>query len=636
MRRTPGTPAEKLAMLRGIDEASLPHMVADILYFCRSHRSVTVVDGPGDGRRDISSTMPDGTKHVTQCKFHGDMTAAVGARETDELPVALMKFGCKSGLFVTTARLSPQSKREYLNDFPGFELEFWDGLQLVDHVLSSPLLTELWLHGDSVQRRVASVAVPFIVRRAVDDRPIHVDTSPFATPGYSVNFQNVSTSRGVFAPYRPPRIVDSSESGGETVWCKEALIAGTLDLRGLSPSLTRIVDAIAVNVPRGATHTIRLGRPSLVPLQPAEPTETEDGDRLLVHAESGRSFVVSPDGVVHNERDWVVPQSPACVFPRNLSVAEADWAGWYNADNDCMVMEEVSSVAEVPYLHQLIGAARERFLGKSVFSLMAESQAAAIQDAGIPEPDIAVQVSNSIALLAWLHPALTEAMPVFERDPATGEMVMRPSARWESGDAALARVRNMLASLRIEEMAASAASELAKAFGENLTSVPDLLDVRSAELYWYFDSLASPIHLAGRILLHVQMWEVPATPSEAEAKLGALKQEIAPGFVVHWQAKRGHSTRATFVMSSLQVPCPVERSTTACILTAEAVDALASVQRHVQELWNTGRRATLDFWMREVGFRFEDGRLVGNPFLISDGVRYKIVTDDPEPDRYHH
>lgn len=212
---------------------------------------------------------------------------------------------------------------------------------------------------------------------------------------------------------------------------------------------------------------------------------------------------------------------------------------------------------------------------------------------------------------------------------------MRPSARWESGEAALARVRDTLASLRIEEMVASAACELAKELGKNLTSVPTILDVRSAELYWDFDSLASPIHLAGRILLHVQMWEVPATPAEAEATLGALKQEIAPGFVVHWQAKRGRSTQATFVMSSLQVPCPVERSTTACILTAEAIDALASVQRHVRELWNAGRRATLDFWMREVGFRFEDGRLVGNPTLISGGVRYDIVTDDPEPDRYH-
>jgi hypothetical protein len=35
MRRTPGTPSEKLALLRGVDETSLPHLIADVLP-CRS------------------------------------------------------------------------------------------------------------------------------------------------------------------------------------------------------------------------------------------------------------------------------------------------------------------------------------------------------------------------------------------------------------------------------------------------------------------------------------------------------------------------------------------------------------------------------------------------------------------------
>ena len=69
MRRTPGTPVEKLALLGGLDETSLPHLVADVLYFCRNHRNVVIVDGPGDGRRDISSTRPDGAKHVVSRIF---------------------------------------------------------------------------------------------------------------------------------------------------------------------------------------------------------------------------------------------------------------------------------------------------------------------------------------------------------------------------------------------------------------------------------------------------------------------------------------------------------------------------------------------------------------------------------------
>jgi hypothetical protein len=86
-----------------------------------------------------------------------------------------------------------------LSDFPGFVLEFWDGLQLVDQVLSSPLLAELWFPGDSVRRRAVSVVVPFIIRRPDDDRPIRVDADPFTTPEYSVVFQHVGVSSGVFA-----------------------------------------------------------------------------------------------------------------------------------------------------------------------------------------------------------------------------------------------------------------------------------------------------------------------------------------------------------------------------------------------------------------------------------------------------
>ena len=82
MRRTPGTPADQLALLRGIDETSLPHLVADILHFCRNHRDVAVVDSPGDGRRGISSKAPDGANHQTPCRFHLDVTGAVGCAAT--------------------------------------------------------------------------------------------------------------------------------------------------------------------------------------------------------------------------------------------------------------------------------------------------------------------------------------------------------------------------------------------------------------------------------------------------------------------------------------------------------------------------------------------------------------------------
>ncbi len=197
------------------------------------------------------------------------------------------------------------------------------------------------------------------------------------------------------------------------------------------------------------------------------------------------------------------------------------------------------------------------------------------------------------------------------------------------GDSLLS-VRDALTSLGLEQLPASAAVEFAKAAGTNLSGVPTTEEVRSAELCLDFDSTASPIHLAGRTLLHVQMWMVPDAPAEAVEKLDDADLDLSPGLVVHWQAKRGYLTRETFVMSSLGVPCPVHLSTTECALAAGVADALAAIRTHVQATWSSARLATLEFWTREVGFRYEDGRLVGNPYVIAGGVRYNIAGNEPD------
>lgn len=138
MTRIAGDPAEKLRLATTIDHNTLPHLVADILYFLYGHKEVCVVDGPGDGKRDVHSVQPNGVRHITQCKYHKSPNHAVGSDETDELVLALMKFGCKAGLFVTTGKISPQAKREYLDNYRDFQLSYIDGLGLIDAVLSSP------------------------------------------------------------------------------------------------------------------------------------------------------------------------------------------------------------------------------------------------------------------------------------------------------------------------------------------------------------------------------------------------------------------------------------------------------------------------------------------------------------------
>ena len=70
------------------------------------HTKVRILDGPGDGRRDILSITLKEYNIVT--KHHSDDSKSV-ARETDEIVIALAKFGVKSALFFfTNGRISPQ------------------------------------------------------------------------------------------------------------------------------------------------------------------------------------------------------------------------------------------------------------------------------------------------------------------------------------------------------------------------------------------------------------------------------------------------------------------------------------------------------------------------------------------------
>jgi len=58
--------------------------------------------------------------------------------------MAMTKLGYRTGLFVTNSRISPQAKREYLNDYPNFRLDFLEGETLAKEVLSNGMLTALW------------------------------------------------------------------------------------------------------------------------------------------------------------------------------------------------------------------------------------------------------------------------------------------------------------------------------------------------------------------------------------------------------------------------------------------------------------------------------------------------------------
>ena len=91
--------------------------------------------------------------------------------------MAMTKLGYNRGLFVTSAKISPQAKREYLNDYPDIILDFLDGGELAKEVLANGMLTALWWEGSRFSEVNVSTVFPLIVRCHHKDAPF----SPFRT-----------------------------------------------------------------------------------------------------------------------------------------------------------------------------------------------------------------------------------------------------------------------------------------------------------------------------------------------------------------------------------------------------------------------------------------------------------------------
>jgi hypothetical protein len=162
-------PGRDLATLVGtLTPETLPRLVRDLLA-SGGHTEIRITDGPGDGCRDIHSLDDDEERSLTQCKCHRDVEQTVSSKEVGELALGLVKLGYKRGLFVTTSQISPQAKRELLDNFPGLELSFLDGDELLSAVLDDVALAALWFDGEKLALVNNAVSIPVIVRRHDDD-----------------------------------------------------------------------------------------------------------------------------------------------------------------------------------------------------------------------------------------------------------------------------------------------------------------------------------------------------------------------------------------------------------------------------------------------------------------------------------
>ena len=345
MSRIPGTPEEKLAFLSKLDQKTLPHLVGDILYFLYEHQDVKVVDGPGDGKRDIHSVLPNGSRHLTQCKYHSNVQISVSSDETDELGLALHKFDCKSGLFVTTGKISPQAIREYLDNYPAFELDFMDGAGIVDAVLSSPILSSIWFDGESIIRNLSVVNIPFIIRGIATDRSFAEEHFPsFSEREVLVSFDSGWSSVEDFSPYRPPTIRSVYEQGNDNFPTYVVTFSEQVIIHDY-PNLIRIVTKHLASQLSDAKLpvTIRFGIPYITSSF-AEKTERrgERSDKVKLYHIDPVSFVINKNRKAIYEHKWLLLNNLSdWMFVEEISQTQSVWAGWFNRTEETVFMQHL-------------------------------------------------------------------------------------------------------------------------------------------------------------------------------------------------------------------------------------------------------------------------------------------------------
>ena len=274
-----------------LDEQILVRLAQDVL-FARGHKRIRATDGPGDGGRDVQSLTPRGNCHLVQCKFHGKPDRACSSAEVAELPTAMTKLGYEHGTFVTNARLSPQAKREYLDDYPGLEMEFLDGDALVDEVLGDALLKAIWFDGKEVGPVNSALIFPAIARSHGSDLPITprrgIADSDLAArlrgldadfQGYRVEVRGGVHSPELFRPYRPPSYPSIEEGLSDVLHTLEVVVEGDVPLAA-TPRMADAVARVLVDYLSGTSTglSVVVGRPLLtVPGGTAEGSRAIDG-----------------------------------------------------------------------------------------------------------------------------------------------------------------------------------------------------------------------------------------------------------------------------------------------------------------------------------------------------------------------
>lgn len=233
------------------------------------------VDGSGDGGRDLQGRARDGIMWVFQLKHRQNPAKATGANEFAELPMALRRFGLTHGRFITNGRLTAPAKRDCISAFPGCEMDFWEGVDVLA-AYSNSVLTRLLWGQDALMysgNRVAKFG--FTTRLVEEDRAVtcgpdvvNAFASHLEAGGLELAMLNITFGKGVyeytdFSPFRPAIGMPINEGKMSAMVLPEVQVRGAWTVDQL-PTIQNAIGR-ALGLLQGTAYdaecAVRVGRP---------------------------------------------------------------------------------------------------------------------------------------------------------------------------------------------------------------------------------------------------------------------------------------------------------------------------------------------------------------------------------------
>jgi hypothetical protein len=408
MSRIPGKVSEKLKYLEKLDEKEFPYLIADILSHFYHHTDIRIMDGTGDGKRDIHSINKYDKKAITQCKFHRDLNQTSGSSETDEIVIALSKFNCDSGIFATSGKISPQSKREYLDNYSKYELDWIDGAKIVEIVLDNSLLRKIWFDGNYIHFTCNSISLPFVLRELPDDKyfqldDLSIDLNLSSDINYSI--KNEIFKQKQFYSYREVDLIHQTYFLGY-IAAFNIKFSGNIGINTIDNVKVNLLQALRdkAKIKRESVLAVRFGIPCIDDFSEKQFHESSQTFNLPVVSET---FMISGKEIL-SEKDWLVSPGEEWDSPEEIRMSQLSNYCFYNSElNSTLYIYYTCSPEQENNLDSILNLETEKIIWSKSLFITAESEKIETFINSLNKkdaPDKVYEFGPRGKLACWFHP----------------------------------------------------------------------------------------------------------------------------------------------------------------------------------------------------------------------------------------